>query len=135
MNRALLITLWLLCSLVMTLGQESHSPQTTERVRPCALHPVNGRMCVNEETLRGLLIRYVAPKLPEGANENGEVVLHVMIPATGGNATNISPVSGDTALRRSAVRAVRDWVFTAYQYKHGHVAIEGDLHIHFKTAQ
>src|SRR5512133_3206561 len=68
----------------MTLEKESHPPQTTERVRPCAIHPVNGRMCVSEEVLRALLIRYVAPKLPEGANENGEVVLHIMIPATGG---------------------------------------------------
>jgi Gram-negative bacterial TonB protein C-terminal len=111
----------------MTLEQTSHSPQTTEGVRPCAVHPVNGRMCVPEEVLRGLLIRYVAPKLPEGANENGEVVLHVMIPATGGNATKISVVSGDPALTRSAIRAVRGWIFMAYEYKHGHVAIEGDL--------
>jgi len=77
---------------MMTLEQESHSPQTTDGVRPCALHPVNGRMCVSEQMLRGLLIRHVAPEVPEGANENGEVVLHVMIPATGGSATKISAV-------------------------------------------
>lgn len=119
----------------MTLEKESHPPQTTERVRPCAIHPVNGRMCVSEEVLRALLIRYVAPKLPEGANENGEVVLHVMIPATGGTATKVSAVSGEPALTRSAIRAVRGWVFMAYQYKHGHAAIDGDLHIRFKATK
>jgi hypothetical protein len=91
-------------------------------------------MCVSDEMLRGLVIRYVAPKLPEGTNKNGEVVLHAIIPATGGKATKISVVSGDPALTRPAIRAVRDWIFMAYVYKHGHVAIEGDLHIRFKAA-
>jgi hypothetical protein len=78
MIRALFSVVLLLFGPTMTLEQANHSPQTTESARPCALHPVNGRMCVSEEVLRGLLMRYVAPKLPEGSNENGEVVLHVM---------------------------------------------------------
>jgi hypothetical protein len=58
-----------------------------------------------------------------------------MIPATGGYATKLSALSGDAALTRSAITAVRDWVFMAYVYKHGHVAIEGDLHIRFKATE
>ena len=119
----------------MALGQESRSPQTAERVPPCTLHPVNGRVCVSEGVLRGFLMRFVAPKLPEGATENGEVVLHVIVPRTGGKPLKISAVSGDPALTRSAVRAVRDWVFMAYPYKDKYVEMEGDVHIRFKASE
>jgi Gram-negative bacterial TonB protein C-terminal len=129
------VALLLLFASRTALGQTSHSPEAKESVRPCASHLVNGRMCVHEEVLRGLLMRYVAPKLPAGANKNGEVILHVMVPPSGGKAGTISVVSGDPMLARSAIRAVRDWIFMAYEYKHAHVAIEGDLHISFKAAE
>jgi TonB family protein len=96
---------------------------------------VNGRVCLTEGVLRGFLLKFVPPKLPEGANENGEVVLHVIVPRTGGKPAKISAVSGDPALTRSAVRAVRDWVFMAYVYKGQDVEMEGDLHIKFKATQ
>jgi outer membrane biosynthesis protein TonB len=85
--------------------------------------------------LRGLLIRYVAPKLPQGANENGEVVLHVIVPRTGGKPTKISAVSGDPALIRSAVLAVRGWIFMPFLYQGENVGMESDVHIRFKAAQ
>jgi len=134
MVRAPFSLVLLLFASAVAMEQVSPSPQMTESTRPCALHPVNGRMCVSEEVLRALLLRYIAPKLPENADENGEVVLHVKIPATGGKATKISVISGDPALTRSAIRAVREWIFIAYLYKHDPMAIEGDLHIRFKAA-
>ena len=103
MIRALFsVVLWLFAS-TTTLGQSSPSPQTTDSVRPCALHLVNGRICVTEEVLRDR-VAHVAPKLPEGANENGEVVLHVIIPATGERATKVSVVSGDPPLTGAAIQ-------------------------------
>ena len=113
----------------------SRLPQNAERVRPCTLHPVNGRICLSEGVLRGLLIRYVPPKLPQGADENGEVLLHVIVPRTGGKPAKSSAISGDPVLMRSAVRAVREWVFLSYRYEGKEVQMEGDLHIRFKTAQ
>jgi TonB family protein len=110
-------------------------PQNAERVRPCTLHPVNGRICLSEGVLRGLLMRYVPPKLPESADENGEVLLHVTVSRTGGKPANISAISGDPALMRSAVRAVHEWVFMPYRYEGEEVEMEGDLHIRFKTAR
>ena len=117
------------------LGQENRLPQAAEHVRPCTLHPVNGRVCLSEGVLRGFLMRYVPPKLPQGANETGDVALHVIVPRTGGRPTTISAISGDPALTRSAVRAVRDWVFMGYVYKGEPIEMEGDLHIHFKAAE
>jgi outer membrane biosynthesis protein TonB len=135
MIRALLTLALLLLASTLALGQENRSPQTAEPVRPCTLHPVNGRVCPSEGVLRRLLMRYVPTKLPQGGNENGEVVLHVIVPRTGGKPTKISAISGDPALTRSAVRAVRDWVFMPYLYKGENVEMEGDLHIRFKAAE
>jgi hypothetical protein len=135
MLRALTTPVLFLFVSTLALGQENRSPQTVEHVRPCTLHPVNGRDCLSEGVLRGLLARYVPPKLPQGANENGEVVLHVIVPRTGGKPTKISAISGDPALTRPAVRAVGDWVFMAYVYKGENVEMEGDLHIRFKAAE
>jgi hypothetical protein len=135
MIRALFSVVLLLFAAVLALGQESRPPQASERVRPCTLHPVNGRICLSEEALRGFLMRFVPPQLPEGANENGEVVLHVIVPRTGGKPARISVVSGDPALRLSAVHAVREWVFMACPYKDTHVEMEGDVHIRFKASE
>ena len=117
----------------IAIGQESHSPQTAAGVPPCTLHPVNGRICLSEGVLRGLLVRYVAPKLPDGANQNGEVVLQVIVPRTGGKPAKILAISGDPALTRSAVRAVRAWIFMPYHYNGKDVEMEGNLHIRFKA--
>lgn len=135
MIRTLSTIALMLFALASVLGQESGVPQTTNRVRPCAVPPVKGRMCLSEEQLRRMLLRLVRPKLPEGANENGEVVLHVIVPRKGGRPAKISVVSGDPVLTRSAVRAVRDWVFIAYTYEGKLVEVEGDLHIGFEATR
>jgi outer membrane biosynthesis protein TonB len=80
-------------------------------------------------------MRDVPPKLPEGADENGEVLLHVIVPRIGGKPAKISAISGDPALTRSAVRAVHEWVFMSYRFEGKEVELEGDLHIRFKAVQ
>ncbi len=135
MMRSTCTVLLFLLTSTLAFGQESRSPQTAERVRPCTLHPVNGRVCLSEGVLRGFLMRYVPPKLPEGVHENGDVLLHVIVPPTGGRPARVSVVSGNPVLARSAVRAVRDWVFMAYAYEDTHLAMEGDLHVRFKPAK
>ena len=124
----------LLLSSSSALGQENDPPKNAERVRPCTLHPVNGRICLSEGVLRGLMMRYVPPKLPEGVDENGEVLLHVIV-LRSGKPAKISAISGDPTLMRSAVRAVRQWIFMPYLYKGEEVEMEGDLHIRFKPSQ
>lgn len=119
-------------------GFRTRKPFAASRgARPpvCTLHPVNGRVCVSEGVLRGFLMRFVAPELLKGANENGDVLLHLIVPQTGGKAVKISAVCGDPALTRSVVRAVRDWVFMPYPYKDKYVEMEGDVHIRFKSSK
>ncbi len=80
-------------------------------------------------------MKFVPPKLPEGSNENGEVVLHVIVPPTGGKPAKVSAVSGDPVLTQSAIRAVREWIFMGYVYKGQDVGMEGDVHIKFKPSE
>jgi TonB family protein len=135
MFRALCRPVLILLASTSVVAQNDPSSKTTQRVLPCTLHPVNGRVCLSEGVLRGFLIHHVAPRLPQGADENGQVVLHVIIPRTGGKPTKISVLSGDPALAHSAVRAVREWSFMAYVYQGEDVGMEGDLHIRFNTAK
>jgi hypothetical protein len=135
MFRALCGPVLILLVSTLTVAQNNPSSKSTQRVLPCTLHPVNGRVCLSEGALRGLLIHYVAPRLPQGADENGQVVLHVIIPRTGGKPTKISVLAGDPVLARLAVRAVQEWSFMAYVYQGEDVGMEGDLRIRFNTAK
>jgi hypothetical protein len=125
----------LLLAVILASGQDGGSPQNAERARPCAVHPVKGRMCPTERVLRDLLAHYVPPKLPDGADENSEVLLHVIVPRTGGTPAKTLAISGNPALMRSAIRAVHGWIFFPYVYQGEAVEMEGDLHIRFKTAK
>jgi TonB family protein len=130
MHRVGFIVLLSLFASVVALGQETRSAETTERESPCTLHPVNGRICVSEKILYGFLVRRVAPKFPDAANANGEVVLHLVV-AKNGKPARISVISGNSALARFAVRAVKQWLFKPYIYNGQVVEMESDVHLRF----
>jgi hypothetical protein len=73
--RSAILAALLFPAAISTLGQETKTSPNTERIRPCTLHPVNGRICLSEGAFRGFVVQDVALKLPEGADENGEVLL------------------------------------------------------------
>ncbi|MGA3107809.1 MAG: energy transducer TonB [Terriglobales bacterium] len=131
MIRRLFVVFALLFVSTIALEQETGSPDT--RVAPCALHPVNGRLCVSEGVLLGFLLRRVAPKLPIGANPDGEVILHVAV-AKNGKPLKIAVISGDPMLAHSAVQAVRRWLFMPYTYRGKDVEMESDVHVRFATS-
>jgi outer membrane biosynthesis protein TonB len=130
MPRLLFIVLLLLFNSTMALEQETTSA-TTERESPCTLHPVRGRICVNEKVLYGFLVKRVAPNLPDAANVNSEVVLHLIVSKNGGKPARISVISGDPALARLTVRAVKQWIFKPYIYNGQCVAMESNIHLRF----
>ena len=131
MIRRLFIVLVLLFASTMALEQETGSPDAS--AAPCTLHPVDGRLCVREGTLLGFLLRRVAPKFPIGANADSEVILHVTF-ARNGRPLTIAVISGDPMLARSAVHAVRRWLFMPYTYNGKDVEMESDVHIRFATS-
>jgi hypothetical protein len=132
MIRRLFKVLALLFVSTMALEQENGSPVAS--VPPCTLHPVNGRLCVSEGVLLGFLLQRVAPKLPNGANADSEVILHVAV-AKNGKPVKIAVVSGDPMLARSAVRAVRRWLFMPYIYYGEYVEMESDVHVRFAASK
>ena|ERR1700723_3327210 len=130
MPRALFAVFLLLFSSVMALEQETRSTETTDHKSPCASHPVNGRICVSEKILYGFRLRRVAPKVTDTANANGEVVLRLIV-AKNGKPKRIFLISGDPALARSSVRAVKQWLFKPYIYNGEYVEMESDIHLRF----
>jgi TonB family protein len=130
MARVLFIVLLLLFCSAIVLEPETRSTETTDHESPCTLHPVNGRICVSEKILYGFRVRRVAPKVPDKANATGEVVLHLIV-AKNGKPERVSLISGDPALGRSAVRAVKQWLFKPYIYNGEYVEMESDIHIRF----
>ena len=130
MPRALFIVLMLLLFSAIALEQEIRSTETTDLESPCALHPVNGCICVSEKILYGFRVRRVVPKIPDKASAKGEVVLHLIV-AKNGKPRRISLISGDPALARSAVRAVKRWLFKPYIYNGEYVEMESDIHLQF----
>jgi hypothetical protein len=131
MHRVLFIALLSLFNSTMALGQETRSARTTEGESPCALHPVNGRICVSEEILYRFLVKRVAPKLPDAANGNSEMVLHLIVGKYGGKPARIAVISEHSAVARSVVRAVKQWIFKPYIYNGEYVEMESDIHIRF----
>jgi TonB family protein len=63
-------------------------------------------------------------------NANSEVVLHLVI-GKNGRPARISVISGDPALTRSVVRAVRKWLFKPYIYNGEYFEMESDVHLRF----
>jgi hypothetical protein len=130
MPRVLFIVLMLLFSSAIALEQEIRRTEATDHELPCALHPVNGRICVSEKILYGFRVRRVAPKIPDMDSAKSEVVLRLIV-AKNGKPRRISLISGDPALARSSVRAVKQWLFKPYIYNGEYVEMESDIHLRF----
>jgi hypothetical protein len=119
--------------LVSTIALEQKNGSPVAPAPPCTVHPVNGRLCVSEGVFLGFLLRRVAPKLPNGANGDSEVILHVTV-SKNGKPAKIEVISGDPILARSAVHAVRQWLFMPYIYYGKYVEMESDVHVRFPAS-
>jgi Gram-negative bacterial TonB protein C-terminal len=101
---------------------------------PCTSPPVNGRICVSEEILNRFLVTRVAPQNLNAAKPESEVVLHVIV-GKDGRAEKVSLISGDSSVARSAISAVKKWLFKPYIYNGEYVEMESDLHLHFPVSK
>ena len=134
MLRLPFMLLLLLCSPTMSLARENPSPQRIERELPCTSHPVSGRICLNEEILDRFLVRRVPPKPADTASAHGEVILRLIV-GRDGKPVRIFVVSGKPALTRSAVRAVKQWLFKPYIYNGEYIEMEGRIHLQFPDSK
>jgi protein TonB len=81
----------------------------------------------------GLLIKRVNPKYPNKARENriqGTVVLRALI-SKDGDITDLSVVSGDPLLAKSATKAVKQWKYRPYLLAGKPVAVNTEIIVNF----
>jgi len=82
---------------------------------------------------RGLLIKKVNPEYPKKARKEriqGTVVLHAKISAEG-NIADLSVVSGDPLLVKSAVKAVKQWKYKPYLREGKPVEVDTEIRVNF----
>jgi len=91
------------------------------------------RVRVSQGVSQGLLIKRVQPKYPEKARENriqGSVVLHAMI-SKAGDIADLSVVTGDPLLAKSAVKAVKQWKYKPYLLQGNPVEVDTEILVNF----
>jgi periplasmic protein TonB len=88
---------------------------------------------VEQGVTRGLLIKRVNPKYPSKAREDGiqgTVVLRAVI-SKDGDIAELSVVSGDPLLVKSATKAVKQWKYRPYLLGGKPVAVDTEIRVNF----
>lgn len=91
------------------------------------------RVHVERGVTRGLLIKRVDPEYPEKARRKriqGTVVLHAVI-SKDGDIVDLSTVSGDALLVKSAMKAVRQWKYKPYMLNNQAVEVDTQILVNF----
>lgn len=95
--------------------------------------PQDAPVHVEQGVTRGLLIKRVNPKYPSKAREDriqGTVVLRALI-SKDGDITDLSVVSGDPLLVKSATKAVKQWKYRPYLLAGKPVAVNTEIVVSF----
>jgi len=81
----------------------------------------------------GLLIKRVNPEYPEKARKKriqGTVVLRAVI-SKEGDIIDLSAVSGDPLLTKSALKAVKQWKYKPYFFQGKPVDVDTEIRVNF----
>lgn len=129
-----------LLALLVAIGVGSHQPfgQSQPQAGPGAEQPASAvqqdaPVHVAQGVTSGLLIKRVNPKYPTKARENriqGTVVLRAVI-SKGGDIADLSVVSGDPLLVKSATKAVKQWKYRPYLLAGKPVALDTEIIVNF----
>jgi Gram-negative bacterial TonB protein C-terminal len=65
----------------------------------------------------------------------GDIHFTEAIVGKDGRAEKVSLISGDSSVARSAISAVKKWLFKPYIYNGDYVEMESDLHLHFPVSK
>jgi protein TonB len=92
------------------------------------------KLKVSQGVSQGLLIKSVQPEYPQQAMKmhiQGAVQLQANI-GKDGSITGIKPISGDPALSRAAMNAVKQWKYKPYYLNDQPVEIQTQITVNFK---
>jgi protein TonB len=102
-------------------SETAQKPELPQRVR------------VSSGVSTGLLLKKVNPKYPNKARENriqGTVVLHAVI-SKDGDIADLTVVSGDPLLAKSALKAVKQWKYKPYLLQGRPVEVDTQITVNF----
>jgi periplasmic protein TonB len=91
------------------------------------------RVRVSQGVSTGLILKKVQPKYPEKARQKGiqgTVVLHALI-SKEGDVVDLSTVSGDPLLAKSAVKATKQWKYKPYLLNGNPVEVDTQIQVNF----
>jgi protein TonB len=91
------------------------------------------RVRVSQGVSTGLIVKKVQPKYPPKARQNGiqgTVVLRALI-GKEGDIVDLSVVSGDPLLVKSAVKAVKQWKYKPYLLQGNPVEVDTEILVNF----
>ena len=123
------VVLVAMCAGAGTVGQSQPSPPTEKS--ESAQEPEHIHIALGATT--GLLIRRVNPEYPQKARRKGiqgTVVLHAVI-SKEGDIVDLTAVSGDPLLVKSAVKAVKQWKYKPYFFQGKPVEVDTEIQVNF----
>jgi protein TonB len=88
---------------------------------------------VSQGVTSGLLLKRVNPKYPPKARENGiqgTVVLHAVI-SKEGDVVDLTVVSGDPLLAKSAIKAVKQWKYRPYLLEGKPIQVDTEVQVNY----
>jgi periplasmic protein TonB len=95
------------------------------------------RVRVSQGVSTGLLLKKVQPKYPEKARRNwiqGTVELRALI-GKEGDIVDLTVVSGDPLLAKSAVKAVKQWKYKPYLFQGNPVEVDTQILVNFALSE
>jgi periplasmic protein TonB len=108
-------------------GETTPAPATTPKIAT----PQHVR--VSQGVTSGLLLKRVNPKYPPKARENGiqgTVVLHAVI-SQEGDIVDLTTISGDPLLAKSAIKAVKQWKYRPYLLQGKPVEVDTEIQVNY----
>jgi len=113
----------------VAVGQDSNNSDAPKPALP-------QRIRVSSGVSTGLLVKKAAPKYPEEARQNhiqGAVVLRALISRTG-DVEDLTLISGDPALARAAIKAVKKWKYRPYIFQGNPVEVDTQIIVNFQLS-
>jgi protein TonB len=138
MKRKMKIATWCLMLCVATaLAAQESTPESKGETTPAPARipkiATPQRVRVSQGVTSGLLLKRVNPKYPPKARANGiqgTVVLHAVI-SKEGDVVDLTVVSGDPLLAKSAIKAVKQWKYRPYLLEGKPIQVDTEVQVNY----
>jgi len=131
----LLVLVFAFAASGLLVGQSQDQPSPPSQPEATS-QPLPERVRVSDGVTAGLLLNKVPPKYPKAARKKhlqGTVIMTAIIDKNG-NIVDLTLVSGDPILAKSAMDAVKQWKYRPYLLQGHPVEVETHIQVNFTLA-